>query len=509
MTGMVLLCVSFLEIFIVFILVFFNKTPGFDCYFHKFLIRHIKTKGTTSFSYSKKLICEADFTYPYWSHFFITKLAFLSESFFTKWFNFILHIINGVLLSCIAFVLSGDKEFFFKFFCIYLSLPCLFSIFSIGPRLSWFTPRAFGEFLGGLFFIALYFCQSGKIDGWFYLFPVLLYALLFMISKFSIQAATFGLVVISLLSLDFFLLLIIPAGFALSYLFSRGKSLELLKKQVSHLAWYCKNNFYGKMYVSSRNSVSDMLRLLYKGNLKQFAWYVFSKNSYTSVFFKTFPFYPACIFLGMNFLSEQGGNFDLYIFTPALLFFAVNARYLLFLGEAERYINYFIFFIIYFVILNMPSTILFSCVLSIFTFFTILDILMLKKVKDDEALSSVVIDKLNAIGKPINIATIPFHAAGGWRIIADTHHNWLYDARFFKSREESNRLSSYQIKYPLLNLSMLKEISRYYNLGLFIIQRDVLPDSFNFQKFLPEGMCWIYFRGYLLIGYKEIIKSFA
>ena len=100
-------------------------------------------------------------------------------------------------------------------------------------------------------------------------------------------------------------------------------------------------NDFSKIIVKSRSSLCGI-------NLSATIWNVIATNSYTSVFFK-FPLMLAVLTMSL-YACALGIVFDLMLFTPiavaSIVYLLVNQRKLLFLGEAERYLNHIVVIII-------------------------------------------------------------------------------------------------------------------------------------------------------------------
>ena len=94
------------------------------------------------------------------------------------------------------------------------------------------------KFFGSLYFILLYFIQLGSPLAFLWIFlAILLSALIYLTSKFAIQAVLFGTILLTVLTSDWVLLLLPFLGLLVSIFLSGGFAWQLLQQQVKYLAW--------------------------------------------------------------------------------------------------------------------------------------------------------------------------------------------------------------------------------------------------------------------------------
>ena len=129
------------------------------------------------------------------------------------------------------------------------------------------------------------------------------------------------------------------------------------------------------------------------------------------------------------------------------------------------------------------------------------------KMNRDYSDDSLLINTLNTLEDSINIATIPFHQAGGWRILAESNHNWMFDVGFLKSADDHALFEQYLYKYPYLDIRRMPSIARDFAIDLFIVcERFYRAEARKNVIILPNDMRVLSFRGNILIGKPTILS---
>ena len=132
-----------------------------------------------------------------------------------------------VVLYIFLYNITGSDEKALYGSLLYIFTPATFSILGTGPRIKSFTPRLFGEIVGSLTFIFEYlYLDSG--DFIFLYFAIFFASLVFLVSKFSLQALMFINLFIILFTQDLYLLLVIFGGFVLAMIYSQGDNKWLI-----------------------------------------------------------------------------------------------------------------------------------------------------------------------------------------------------------------------------------------------------------------------------------------
>jgi cation transport ATPase len=127
-----------------------------------------------------------------------------------------------------------------------------------------------------------------------------------------------------------------------------------MSSQLKHLIWYFRKNLKGEMEISRRNSFSKLFSPLSSGEglllrVGLVLFRIIALNSYTSVLTKM-PVLLVAIALYWASLWNGANHSEAHIVAPVIaaviIFFLINLPPLLFLGEAERYLNHVAFFVV-------------------------------------------------------------------------------------------------------------------------------------------------------------------
>ncbi len=216
-----------------------------------------------------------------------------------------------------------------------------------GPRTLTATPRPLGQLLFFLTSICwVRYLRNG--DTSLLALSVVFGSLLFMASKFSLQAFLFCSLFSCLFLLSWIPLLVFVASLTAATLVSRGYILKGLEGQVTHLAEYAASSWRGEYVgsnISERNRLSHIyLVFLYLLNDRtEAARILFSRNSFFYVALQI-PAFPLFLYLCCTqtavILAAPGPAFRAVELAMVVMFLLTSLRPLLFLGEAERYIEH-------------------------------------------------------------------------------------------------------------------------------------------------------------------------
>ena len=459
--------------------IFFPKLIDFDTYFHLFLIDYIRKNGISNLIETERFIKPFGLNYPWMVHFIFSLFPKKWDSFLEKFFNPILDSLFVVVLYIFIYYVTGLNEKALYGSLLYIFTPATFSILGTGPRIKSFTPRLFGEIVGSLTLIFEYLYL--EMGSFIFLFIAIFFAsLVFLASKFSLQALVFINVFIILFTQDLYLLSVIIGGFVLAIIYSKGKYLDILKQQLIHLKWYFIQNLKWKMAVSNRNSIKVFINLLKEKNIKGIISYLLFENSFFILIYKI----PIVLFV--LFYLDFDSILDIFIVSGLIIFIISSLKWFLFIGEAERYINYILPFIVLKAVLIFNFETLIYFIIYGFIYY-LLDIVVLKKItyKKGDLDNDVLINWLNQQNKKLRISTIPFHL-GGWRIVQATHHNWLYSAGAFINEKDTRDITNFMISYPFLDINQADKIIDFYNLDYIFYNKKVVDRFFKDYKIPPN-----------------------
>lgn len=235
---------------------------------------------------------------------------------------------------------------------VFVALLFVFSPYALGsgygPRATLGTPRVFGQFL---FFLSLLMLLQFLATGdYFYgIAAIGLGSLIFWASMFSSQAYVFILIICSLVLLSVVPLLVLLESYLLSLLVSGGQTWKISKGHVLHLRIMAKTFWKGRFlseHIQQRNRFSDLRNLPKQlfANLKKNYFLFYVRNTFLIVLFQipVVAFYVYSRFDNSNILagSDLLHLSDALLVSALLVFIAVSTRPLLFLGEAERYMEH-------------------------------------------------------------------------------------------------------------------------------------------------------------------------
>jgi hypothetical protein len=318
----------------------------------------------------------------------------------------------------------------------YLLTPMWFSRLAPGPRVNSLTPRLTSEHAVTLFFIILLF-PLGLPAAAQAVLAIALGAFVVLSTKFGVQALLFLSPPVALLQPDWRIAAATVAAVAVALAATGGEVIRSLRQQLRHLAWYAGENQRGAMPVSSRNDwralrdgVRHAMRTRTLGNL---AVLLCARNSYTGVLCKLPLLLVAGTFLVLDALrgAPSAPDHGLWM-APCLaalgLFFAINRPALLFLGEAERYLNHVGFLLA----LGAASVLAGSgrlpwahAVLAYGAAYWAWEAWWLHRAlateRAEQALASEAEQMLATLQgeQPGTILCFPYHAVGIWRILLD------------------------------------------------------------------------------------------
>lgn len=210
-----------------------------------------------------------------------------------------------------------------------------------GPRAYQATPRVLGELCFNLCVIGafIHIIEGGWI---FAAVSIFFAALVFLGSKFSIQALIFMFPVMGLMLKSLFLASVPIFGFVVAALFSRGFCLKIVRGQLGHLTLFAKWTAKHYPNVLRKNRWRDIMNLpgfLLKKPAEAYR-VIFLDNSYLILLFRH-PQLLVLAYLAIHGFAPSGeGDLSfLWAWGGASLFaFSLTSfRPLLFLGEPERY----------------------------------------------------------------------------------------------------------------------------------------------------------------------------
>lgn len=471
-----------------------DATTGFDTYFYLLSSREVHRQGVgISGSLKLPLIPEQSLAVPYlcqWCAGLLPedilrnhhgKIGLIADSLFAL-------TVYGVTIS--AGFNAGTA---LAVFLLYLFTPAMFSRVAIGPRVSNFTPRLFSEIFGNLFFMVV-FLPLPISPMWQLMVSSVLAALIILTSKFGLQVMLFVVPLASMFAGDGTGVLAFLIGIVLAVAVTRGQCGGAMREQVRHLSRYAVRNFRKEMPISNRNSLSKLREYLgakkaVESRAGKVLFYLLSANSYTGVILK-FTAVPV-LFAVLGYCWTNGISTGLEsaimapVYAATAVFLLINLPPLLFLGEAERYINhvaYFVFLSLVLLLNRLELTWIVPALLLIGFVYWIMEVALLPRmergVRGNDDASRRVLSYFNANPRPRRVALFPYHAIGVWRIGFETGNAVVYPISL--GADQLKSFERFAGTYPHVNLAELEGMWETYGVDTLVIQKSApVPPGFT------------------------------
>jgi hypothetical protein len=470
------------------LLVVKDAIAGFDTTGHLYFAKEVKSQGVSPFDTIKlRIVASGDYRQPFLWHWLVGRLPIVSILRHQKYLNSAIDGAFAVSTYYFAVWINLPDRLAFLVFLLYLLTPMWFSRLAIGPRIAGFTPRLFAEMCTNLFFVVTFLPLPIGTESKLALGTVLSCFVL-LSSKFGVQALLFLVPLAALIGHNFLALESFFLSILLSFAITKGAFIRTLASQVEHLAWYFKRNIQGKMAISDRNS----LKLLFardrsQTGLKQLEvsaerWIVL--NSFTSTLIKMPVVAVVSVLLVLSVgMHGEASSIPITVVAPVLaatmLFLLINIPHLLFLGEAERYLNHVaVFIVLSLVMLLGPDGNLHWIIYFLIGYglvYWMVEAFFLKIFehvqRKKEAVNCAVIVYLQGAERHHSIVCYPYHAVGVWRIMLETQHSVVYPLL------STGRMREFETSYPFVDLSLLDEMHAEYGIDLLVISRKSLGDK--------------------------------
>ena len=468
-----------------------NAGADFDSYGHLYFAKEVKKQKTGPFGKIKINVVEAeDLRAPFVWHWIVGLFNYEKTLQLQKWINPTLDACYAMMIFLFARWAGFNLHLSFLVSLLYLLTPMWFSRLSMGPRLRSFTPRLSFELITNIFFIVTVLPLSLPL--WIiYLCGSLLIAFIVLSSKFSLQAILFLVPLTSLLALNPLPVYVMLLGFLLAIVVTKGRFFKTVNSQFSHLLWYFRKNIKGETVVSKRNNLSEFRKKL-KSSHDPF-WKIqiilnqaIQINSHTGLIIKM-----PIIFVGIFLYAMAMYRFANYpyaylsapVISAVIIYILISLPPLLFLGEAERYLNHVAFFIVAMATLlakDLDLVWILYFVLGYGALYWAIESFFLrrgsllfgqKKLTDDN--DKAIISNLISIKHPLVVLSYPFHAVGVWRILAETNHHVFYNVLMKKTSQKTFE-RNFDADYPFVKIEKLDEIASQYGVNYLIIDKNKL-----------------------------------
>jgi hypothetical protein len=472
-------------VFVIFFLAFFSKwflarkgSIDFDSYGHLYCVKELKLQNGTPWNKIDLKCWESQsFSHPFLLHYFLSKLPFNILYKYQIFFNIIVDSFFTLFIYGTAVTLFHDEFLGILSALIYLFTPIWFSNISMGPRVNNFTPRLFTEVLYSIN-ICVLLDIFNLHDGWRITISVLLTSIILLTSKFGLQVLVFSFPLFSIVFKDFTPIIILIISLILIIIISRGAVLDLFRSQFQHLSEYYRSNIRQKTPLNYRNrflriTVQDFRT---KTGLRKLAYNYLFYNSHTIIVLKM----PVVIMFFLEILINpfdlQGILFKMFlvICVIVVIYMLVSLRSLLFLGEAERYLNH-IAVVIVISMVNIAvrggHMFLLYGLIAYGVCYYIIELILYKEFVENDK-KKIADNEIEEVLFNLNSEQIvlsqPYHNFNIFRIMLNTRHKVIYPLHM----KDSVRLGfekRFEKQYPFLNLSRIREIIELTDLSVIVL----------------------------------------
>ena len=465
-----------------------NTITDSDTYGHVYFAHEVKKQKTSPWGFISMKCWKTDkFRHPFLWHWFVGRVSLRLLLPNLKWINAIFDGIFAFLIYLILKYIFQESEAALIGMLLYLFTPMWFSGISIGTRIASFTPRLLSEIFVNIVLLLIIF--DFGLPYWTQFMIALIGSIVTILSsKFGLQAIIFILPLTYVVSgswLSFNLISILFISLTLLMLVSSGETMKMMKRQFVHLTEYYRNNKSKdhETVTGDRNNFSSILVKSDNNRIDYYRtiWNLLATNSYTSTFFKM-PIYTLVIVMSIFAISSGKFELSINIFSPLIaasfLFFFINRPTLLFLGEAERYLNHIAIFIIMASINLAQSTgliWLIWCVIFYGICYWLCESFLLNKIVRTERqdADTIVENYLKSNKKKRLISSFPYHNFNIYRIMLLTQHNVIFPIYMDKSIRE-DFVKNFEPHYGYLDLSKLNDINKLTGLDTLILDKKTL-----------------------------------
>lgn len=476
-----------------------RQATKFDTWGHIYFTLAVKRQKRGPFRPIVPRIVEpGPFHYPFLAHWLIGRLP---ERVIVRYSRYINPVADALFVAAAgSFLLArgADPDAVLLAALLYVFTPLFFSKVAIGPRVADFTTRLYSEIaLSAYFLIAIF--GTGAPVAVDMAIGVILLAYIVLSSKFGTQAVFFLVAPFAAVTLSWQVGGSLVLAILLAFAISRGQFGEMLRSQYSHLAWYFRTAIAGGAFTGNRNALSTLFdwkpeRSL-KGNLVQTVFNVVGRNAFTGTLIKA-PILPAiaiCWISGMDGGFPVGAGPDLLaLFAVAVaVFFLINLRHLLFLGEAERYIIHVAPLVAYLgagMLLQGGAGTVALVLIAYGALYWAAEIVLLGVLRlygGDDGIENRLIAVLRDLPRPTTVLSYPLHVLPPSRIMIETPHRPISP---LQARGPGTRRLRELAPYPHADLTQLAEMVRLYDVGAVVIRERDLQE--RMPDFEPDSAIW-------------------
>lgn len=320
-----------------------------DTVYHLLAAEQIRNNRFRVPQYLQGFILQMPYTYPPLFHYFLALMPKHRRERVEPFLGALIDTLHILTVSLILWQASQLAGFFSGWqiglmsmvsMLTFLTYPALLNATPL--RVYMGTPRPVGEWLFSVTMFSLWIYSMTGCWVWF-VFAVLATALLLLCSKFAAQVFVFSSVFMAAWIGRVDTLLLIPLGLLTAILISKGHYLKVLEGQVQHSIFY--QRYIIKSHpIKERNQFRDLLQLpgeIFRNPNKVFQT-LYEKNTFSALLLRN-PYLLLVVYFWLLFPSVFLNEFRFlsgWLLSCILAFVVTSLRPFLFLGEAERYVEY-------------------------------------------------------------------------------------------------------------------------------------------------------------------------
>lgn len=451
---------------------------GFDSYGHLYMAVTVTEQKVGPYgAIAPQVVHGGRYHHPFLFHYLIGKLGKARLIRLAPALNPFFEFVFLLTVSSLLLIVGVPAKIVLIALLLYASTPLWFTaVGGLGMRVAYFSPRLISELLVNSVVLITAYVPSGY-------WPVVLVQTLLIwatlsVSKFGVQAVILLLVPLSVLTANVGLGLATMLGFMLSVILSRGAFLDALRTQARHLAWYAQLVRKGGGGRSGgRNSLVGLLSIpagkTLIARVRGYATKLIYGNSWTGMILLA-PVVPLAL------VSSIAAPIDhvppvliTAMFVSVALFALTNLRWLLFLGESERYVNHCaLAFCVVAATAAAHDWRFFSLIVLCLLYgaaFWIAENRRCRATTHASADEEREIISFLRTRRPTGIASIPYHVLNPWRVMLETPHRMFFP--IVSDSPNARAARDLEVPYPFPDLRRLDELNRTYGVDTVVVDR--------------------------------------
>jgi len=465
---------------------------GSDVYSHLYFVDEIRKNRHRIPLKLSKTLTSGFFSYPFLVHWILSFIRRDWVKGIEPFFGAITDTVHNsfLFLSC-AIILSGTRnglEVAFLASMIFCFYPMLIKD---KARTFALSPRVFGSMVFSVSTLLLFqFYWTGNYL--FLVISIMIAPVIILSSKFAFQVMIFFFTILALFLKSAWFLLPIFVGVLLAFVLTKNLYFRVLKAHIRFLIFWKREIVNRYPIILEHMSLSKMLVALRKLKYqpRECLRIIYANPVVNAVAHNPFlVMWVLLFFVGQNY-DYQFPGFTFWILSGLLIFSAFSFKFLAFLGEAERYLEYIVLPLS---ILSAIAMVNFGLFFFGLIFFTSGLLIILIEYRSSLHIArrfgyrkfEEVIDYLNTVVDVKNILVIPtFYTP---QVAYSTHHKVVIFSDNLGSTEENEKefllVFPKLFDYPNENLKILVHK---FDLDFIVARKRMDYNSYDFSKFITR-----------------------